>query len=99
MWIANIAIDVELEVSYDYIEMSTVYFLGAEAKKIEKEKRYAILPISFSHLKYPKSMLRKAEEFVDRLTSGEEFIDGNIYDNENYLKMINSKEKQKVKKR
>lgn len=91
------AIDVELETSYDYIEMSTLYFLENEAKKIVEGKRYAILPLPVSKQNYKK--IEKANGISRRLSAGEDFIDGNVYDNLEYLALLNKDNKKKIKRK
>lgn len=95
-------IDVKTETSYEYIEMSLMYFIGNEAKRIEPGKRYAILPLNVNFKKYSNKDYKKAQDIIRRLTSGEEFVDGNITSNEDYLNLINSNEqtvKEKIKRK
>ena len=95
----KIAIDVLTEKSYRYIQMSLMYFIGNEAKTIEQGKRYAILPLNFELSKHSENEYKKAKKIIKKLTAGEEFTDGNIQSNEEYLELITKKEKQKIKRK
>ena len=95
----KIAIDVETEKAYEYIEMSLMYFIGNEAKRIEDGKRYAILPLRIEMSNHSEKDYKKAQNIIKKLNSGVEFAYGNIQSNEDYLEMINKKEKKKIKRR
>ena len=92
----KLAIDIDTEKSYRYIQMSLMYFIGNEAKTIEQGKRYAILPLSFN---VSDKVYKKAQSIIRRLESGETFVDGNIQSNEEYLELITKKAKQKIKRK
>ena len=74
---SSIAIDVKDEVSYEYIRTSTVYFLNQESKKIEKDKRYAIMELNIYMKGIEKEDYIRANGIINKLNAGKEFIDGN----------------------
>lgn len=85
----GIAIDVEQELKYDYLEtISGLYFVNSVVDKIKKNERIAILPLKL--LVLDKDKKNKVEMIIERLRNGESFPDGNkILNNEEYLLIIN----------
>lgn len=96
---SSIAIDVKDEVSYEYIRTSTVYFLNQESKKIEKDKRYAIMEINLYMKGIEKEDYIRANGIINKLNAGKEFIDGNSISNEEYLKNINNENNKVIVKK
>ena len=96
---SSIAIDVKDEVSYEYIRTSTVYFLNQEAKKVEKDKRYAIMEINLYMKGIEKEDYIRANKIINKLNAGKEFIDGNSISNEEYLKNINNENNKVILKK
>ena len=96
---SSIAIDVKDEVSYEYIRTSTVYFLNQEAKKVEKDKRYAIMEINLYMKGIEKEDYIRANGIINKLNAGKEFIDGNSISNEEYLKNINNENNKVIVKK
>ena len=96
---SSIAIDVKDEVSYEYIRTSTVYFLNQESKKIEKDKRYAIMEINLYMNGIEKEDYIRANGIINKLNAGKEFIDGNSISNEEYLKNINNENNKVIVKK
>ena len=96
---SSIAIDVKDEVSYEYIRTSTVYFLNQESKKIEKDKRYAIMEINLYMKGIEKEDYIRANGIINKLKAGKEFIDGNSISNEEYLKNINNENNKVILKK
>ena len=93
----NIAIDVKTEMRYDYIRTSMVYFLNEESKKIQDNKRYAIMELHLSVLGIKKEEYLHANLIVNKLKYGKEYKDGNTISNEEYLEYISKENKNKVK--
>lgn len=93
----SIAIDVKSEASYEYIRTSLVYFLNGEAKKIEDNKRYAIMELHLSILGIDSNDYEHANNILNELNNGKEFINGNTISNEKYLEYINNENSNKVK--
>lgn len=83
-----IAIDVELELKYDYVEtINNKYFLDDSYKLIEENKRVAIFPLLGYN--YQDDIRYKSDEIVTKLKLGKEYKNGNeIYNNEDYLDKI-----------
>ena len=96
---SSIAIDVKDEVSYEYIRTSTVYFLNQESKKIEKDKRYAIMELNIYMKGIEKEDYIRANGIINKLNAGKEFIDGNSISNEEYLKNINNENNKVIVKK
>ena len=80
----SIAIDVKSEASYEYIRTSLVYFLNGEAKKIENNKRYAIMELHLSILGIDSKDYEHANNILNELNNGKEFVSGNTISNEEY---------------
>ena len=93
----SLAIDVKSEASYDYIRTSLVYFLNEEAKKIEDNKRYAIMELHLSILGIDSKDYEHANNILNELNNGKEFVSGNTISNEEYLENINNENNNKVK--
>ncbi len=93
----SFAIDVKSGVSYEYIRTSLVYFLNGEAKKIENNKRYAIMELHLSILGIDSKDYEYANNILNDLRNGEEFINGNTISNEEYLEYINNENTNKIK--
>ena len=83
-------IDVKTEMEYDYIFISSIYFMYEESKKIVEGKRYAIKELSSSVFEVDSLDIAHAYRIIDRLEKGEIFSAGNDINNEDYLKQINS---------
>lgn len=90
-------IDIDLEMQYDYVEMSLMYFIGKEASRIEENKRYAILKLAPFY--YDDKIIKKAQAIREKLMHGYIFQDGNDINNEQYLSIVNSKKDKKVKQK
>lgn len=93
----SLAIDVKSETSYEYIRTSLVYFLNGEAKKIEDNKRYAIMELHLSILGIDSKDYEHANNILNELNNGKEFVSGNTISNEEYLENINNENNNKVK--
>lgn len=93
----SLAIDVKSETSYEYIRTSLVYFLNEEAKKIEDNKRYAIMELHLSILGIDSKDYEHANNILNELNNGKEFVSGNTISNEEYLEYINNENNNKVK--
>ena len=93
----SLAIDVKSETSYEYIRTSLVYFLNEEAKKIEDNKRYAIMELHLSILGIDSTDYEHANNILNELNNGKEFVSGNTISNEEYLEYINNENNNKVK--
>lgn len=95
------AIDVFFEQKYDYIETSSIYFLGNEASKIEEDKRYACLKLPLNLKKFSSEELNVAMQVMLNYKHGTIYPDGNLVSNEEYLKRINNDNicpKEKIKR-
>ena len=93
----SLAIDVKSETSYEYIRTSLVYFLNEEAKKIENNERYAIMELHLSILGIDSNDYEHANNILNELNNGKEFLSGNTISNEEYLENINNENNNKVK--
>ena len=72
----NIAIDINHELEYDYIEThSRLYFINGASKKIIENKRAAIF--SYYIMSLDKKVEDKAKSIIKRLEKGTKFPDGN----------------------
>ena len=90
----KIAIDINHELMYDYLEtINGSNFKDGANKKIQGEKRYAIFPLYY--LGKDLDYFYKAESIIKKLKSGYRFKDGNLaLSNEEYLRRLDQ-EKQK----
>ncbi len=98
----GIAIDVNHELKYDFLESSSMlYLLNGASKKIKENKRVAVNSIVNFGLSNEEQA--KVDNVIKKLEIGYEFEDGNdVLSNEEYLKKIEednqiSKEKPKMK--
>lgn len=92
----KVAVDVLLKKSYTYIETSLMYFLGNEASKIEKDKRYACMKLANHMLPCSNDDCIKAIQVLNDMKNGFEYEDGNGISNSEYLEIIND-DQQKIK--
>lgn len=93
------AIDVDLEIEYNYIETSLLYFIGEESKKIEINKRYACFKLPLGMKNVDSGTLIKAVDVINYIEKGIEYTDGNSISNEEYIGILKQKEIQKVKRK
>lgn len=93
----GIAIDVENELMYEYIEtISMLYFINGSIDKIKLGKRQAVVP--FHPININEEKMEKANNIINRIKNGEEFKDGNdVLDNKQYLEYINAEQKKLTK--
>ena len=96
----GIAIDVETNLKYDYIESSSRLYMGSIIDKIKNDRRVAVLT---SQVLFNKdNCYKKALKIIKQLELGQQFEDGNlIFSNEQYLEYVNNfkeQTKQKTKK-
>ena len=94
----DIVIDVKTHHKYNYIHTSLVYFMHEEAKKIELGKRYAIKKLPSFMFPVTDEESKLALNIIRKMESGYGFIDGNIFSNEDYLKIVKNEEN-KVKRK
>lgn len=94
----KIAVDVLFEQKYDYIETSSLYFLGNEASKIEDTKRYACLKLPIYLMNCKTDDFSRAMNIMAKLKQDKEYPDGNLISNENYLSLLDDNPKVKIKK-
>ena len=95
--VSKIAIDIESGLKYDYVEtMSMLYFINNSYLKIKDNKRVAVFPTKLIDIE--PNIKNEAHKIIAKLKNGVEFNDGNeVLDNENYLKSVTKKQKEKVK--
>ena len=98
----EIAIDVEHNLQYNYINTGSSLYLQQKAIQfIKDDKRAAIFGcITLKSDIADKKILRRAEQIIQDLKKGKKFIDGNsVMSNEEYLEAITKdKTEQKVRK-
>lgn len=85
------AIDIESELSYDYVEIKNQYYVEFNSiKKLKNNERVAIRPIElFGFYNDYSDIYFKANSIIERLENGESFCDGNlVHTNDQYLSSI-----------
>ena len=95
----KIAVDIEHELQYDYIEtISRLYFVENAAKKIKNNLRAAIFPY---HMPYKENDINiKGYKIIEQLKKGVIFQDGNdALSNEDYLNLVKKEKPKKMIKR
>ena len=92
------AVDIYTMHEYDYVQISSIYFMHEEAKKIELGKRYAIKKLPSFMFPVTDEESKLALNIIRKMESGYGFIDGNIFSNEDYLKIVKNEEN-KVKRK
>lgn len=87
-----IAVDVEHELKYEFIEtMSGLYLINRTSKDLNSGKRYAIFPYVVFGI--GRENLNKADKIIEKLENGFNFPDGNEeLSNEKYLAVLSKKE-------
>ena len=94
----NIAVDIELNIQYDYLPtMSDLYFLSSCRDKVKDNRRVAVFPVA--SILFDEKVFISASQIIKKLMNNEELIDGNEYlCNEAYLEIVSKKEEPKKKK-
>ena len=96
----SIAIDIETNYLYEYIEMSVIHFYGTSFMKIKGDNRYAILRLPANTMcEVTNDTLKKANDIRDILNIGKVFENGNVINNEDYLSQISIENNKKVKRK
>lgn len=91
-------VDVNTMHEYDYVQISSIYFMHEEAKKIELGKRYAIIKLPNFMFPVSDEESNLALNIIRKMEAGYGFIDGNVFSNEDYLKIVKNEE-DKVKRK
>ena len=95
----NIAIDINHEVEYDYLQtQSRLYFINGASEKIKENKRAAIF--SYYVVSVDPEVEKKAKDIVKKIEKGVKFPDGNdVLSNEDYLIRVGIEEEEAERKK